>query len=86
MTMTVCPVRLFSAEVSALFALFYLTHELGTSPGGVPRWARVALPGAGGIEDQPGRELDGLEIIRQAWNGLYAAASARRRGGAPGRG
>lgn len=64
MTLTHCPVRLFTPEVSAAFDLFYQTHAL-EAPG---IWRRVSLPAPGGIGQQPARELAAITWIARVWN------------------
>ena len=82
-----CPVRLFTPAVEADLALFRLTHAVRVGANGVPAWERVALPAAGGVDDQSPRILDTLAWIARVANGVLleraqraAAERAARRG------
>lgn len=83
-----CPVRVFTPAIEADLALFRLTHTVRHGASGVPYWERVALPAAGGVDDQSPQILDTLAWIARVANGVLlerahraAAERAARRSG-----
>ena len=78
MELHVCPVRLVTPDVEGLFALFAATHEIRVGLGG-PRWERVALPTAGGIDRQPARDLAAIGVIAAVRNAWIASREQWRR-------
>ena len=67
MELHACPVRLLTPEVKAWLSLFDLTHELRTGQGGA-YFQRVAFPASGGVDEQPARTLEALNVIRRVRN------------------
>jgi len=71
-----CPVRVFTPDIEADLELFRMTHAVRTGAGG-PYWERIALPAAGGVDDQSPRTLAVLSWIARIANGVLAERALR---------
>jgi hypothetical protein len=69
MELRACPVRLLTPDVKAWLSLFDLTHEVRRGEGRA-YFTRVAFPASGGVDDQPARTIEALNVIRVVRNAL----------------
>lgn len=59
--------------------LFRACYRLKADGWTTPRFERVALPAAGGMEDQPALVLEQLDLIETVTNDLLAQLTAEHR-------
>jgi len=59
-----CPVRYLTAENRAWIDIFHQTHQVRVDGlSGYVRFERTALPVAGGLYDQPARDMEALSVL-----------------------
>lgn len=63
LSVDVCPIGLITDIDTALLSLFFNTHSTIVTSGGV-NYVSHGSPRSGGILDQPGRYVQGTQIIR----------------------
>lgn len=69
-----------TAETRFWIELFHQTHQVrieGLS--GYVRYERTALPVAGGLYDQPARDMEALEVLEATANAVVAEQAKERR-------
>jgi hypothetical protein len=78
-SLTVCPVLIVTPEARSWMELFERTHEVAAQGFGPALWRRMALPDAGGVEDQDAVTLAAMDFIRNVSNGLLLQERTKRR-------